>query len=65
MLDSGCGWSVRQCKVIVTATNECTIAMTIIMADFQNIWENIKSNHTWSWEKPNGNLQLFPIHLEM
>ena len=37
MLDSGCGWSVRQCKVIVTATNECTIAMTIIRADFQNI----------------------------
>ena len=56
MLDSGCAWPVRQSKVIVTATNECTLAMPIIRANFQNIWENMKSNHTWSWDKPNGNL---------
>lgn len=56
MLDSGCGWPVRQSKVIVAAANECTIAMPIIRANFQNIWENIKSNHTWRWDKPNGNL---------
>lgn len=46
MLGSGYGWSVRQCKVIVTSTNECTIAMTIIRADLQNIWENKKSNQS-------------------
>ena len=44
MLGSSYGLFVRQCKVIVTATNECTIAMTIIRANFQNTWENIKSN---------------------
>lgn len=46
MLGSSYGLFVRQCKVIVTATNECTIAMTIIRANFQNTWENIKSNQS-------------------
>lgn len=41
MMNSGCAWPIRQWKVIVTPTSECTIAINIIKADFQNIWEKI------------------------